>query len=47
MPTKRDLERRVASLEEALEAIHGLLDEALEIDAEEEGADEALEGDSR
>ena len=36
MPTKRDLARRVATLEEALETIHGVLDEALEIDDGEE-----------
>ena len=38
MPTKRDVTRRVAALEGALEAIHGLLDERSRIDEGEEEA---------
>ncbi len=36
-PTKRDLQERVSELEEALEHIHDLLDEALGIEEDEPG----------
>ncbi len=40
MPTKRELEERNASLEEALEEVRGLIDEALGLDEDEDDESE-------
>ncbi len=44
VPTKRDLQERVSELEEALEHIHDLLDEALGIEEDDNPEGEQQEG---
>lgn len=47
MPKKRELQERIANLEEALEEAHDLIDETLGIEEseEDEGSEEASEED--